>query len=74
MALRDLTDKAVLSAIAEFDRLGRDTFLKKYGFGKSRDYLLQHAGNLYDSKPIVGAAHGYLPNSKPLKFNDFSGG
>lgn len=74
MALSDLTAKAVLSAVAEFDRRGRDAFLKKYGFRKSRGYLLQHAGNLYNSKPIVGAAHGYLPNSAPLKFNDFSGG
>jgi hypothetical protein len=74
MALSDLTAETVLSAIAEFDRRGRDAFLKKYGFGKSRGYMLQQAGNLYDSKAIVGAAHGYLPNSKPLKFNDFSGG
>jgi hypothetical protein len=34
MALSDLTASAVLKAIEEFDRLGRDAFLKKYGFWK----------------------------------------
>jgi hypothetical protein len=34
MALSDLTDpSAVLQAIDQFDALGRDAFLQRYGFG-----------------------------------------
>jgi hypothetical protein len=41
MALSDLTDPdAVLRALAEFDRVGRDRFLKEHGFRKSRSYFL----------------------------------
>ena len=74
MALSDLTASAVLRAIEEFDQLGRDAFLEKYGFGKAREYLIQKDGRLYDSKAIVGAAHGYLPGQTALKPNDFYGG
>jgi 5-methylcytosine-specific restriction protein A len=59
MALSDLTASAVLKAIEEFDLLGRDSFLKKYGFGKARSYVLQKDGQSYDSKAIAGAAHGH---------------
>jgi len=74
MALTDLTDRAsVLKAIDEFDRHGRDAFLSKYGFGKATGYFVEHAGNLYDSKALAGAAHGYQHGS-PLKHTEFSGG
>ena len=72
--MSDLTASAVLRAIEEFDQLGRDAFLEKYGFGKAREYLIQKDGRLYDSKAIVGAAHGYLPGQTALKPNEFSGG
>lgn len=68
---------AVVAAIQEFDRVGRTYFLEKYGFGKSREYMLRDpaSGNLYDSKAIVGAAYGYaFPNEGPLIAADFSGG
>ncbi|MER8491704.1 DUF3578 domain-containing protein [Mesorhizobium australicum] len=59
----------------EFDQLGRDDFLTKYGFGPSRSYFVQRSGKLYDSKAIVGAAHGYQhPAVGPLRPEDFSGG
>ena len=76
MALGDLTSRqAVLDAIAEFDRLGRDAFLDKYGFGRARDYFLVVDGREYDSKAIVGAAHGYqFPEDGPLRADTFSGG
>lgn len=61
-----LTRKAVLAAVAEFDRLGRDPFLKKYGFRPARGYFLEFNGNRYDSKAIAGAAYGYLPG-KPAR-------
>lgn len=76
MGLSDITDRrAVLSAIAEFDELGRDRFLAKYGFGRSRGYWLVHDGKRYDSKAIVGAAHGYMQGTTgPLSATKFTGG
>lgn len=74
MALSDLTTVAVNQATQEFDLLGRDAFLKKYGFGRARSYMLQANGHSYDSKAIVGAAHGNLPGKLPLSAKEFSGG
>lgn len=68
---------AVQAALDEFVRLGRSTFLERYGFGKSRDYLVRNpsSGDLCDSKAVVGAAFGYqFPAEGPLKPGDFSGG
>lgn len=74
--LNELKDSnAVKQAIAEFDKIGRENFLKKYGFQPSREYLLQQDGKLYDSKAIVGAAFGYaFPRRGPLTSNQFKGG
>jgi putative restriction endonuclease len=76
MALSDITSRqAVRSATTEFDRLGRDDFLSRHGFGKARKYFLELDGHLYDSKAIVGVAHGYqFPGEGPLKSAEFSGG
>lgn len=75
MSLSQLTRHNVLQAVNEFDSLGRDSFLQKYGFKVSRTYLLLHEGQVYDSKAICGAAHQYLSeSSKPLGASDFSGG
>jgi 5-methylcytosine-specific restriction protein A len=75
MALGDLTREAILSATAEFDRLGRDAFLNRYGFRPARGYFLLQNGSKYDSKAVAGAAHGYLnPNLGPLRPSDFSRG
>jgi hypothetical protein len=54
LALSDLTKETVLKTVSEFDGLGREAFLARYGFGKSRGYFLQHGGKRYDSKPIAG--------------------
>jgi len=75
MALSDITRHAVLAAVDEYDRIGRPAYLAKYGFGPARQYLLILGDRSYDSKAIVGAAHGYLGGSfKALKAGDFSGG
>jgi hypothetical protein len=64
-----------MKAVKEFDEIGRDAFLKKYGFGPSRDYFLVVDGREYDSKAIVGAAHGFeFPDQGPLDRATFSGG
>lgn len=40
MALSDLTSPtAIRLAISECDRLGRDEFLRKYGYGYAREWL-----------------------------------
>jgi hypothetical protein len=76
MALGDLSSRsAVLQALAEYDRLGPDAFLRRYGFGRARAYYLLRDGRRYDSKAIAGAAHGYqFPQLGPLHAADFSGG
>jgi 5-methylcytosine-specific restriction protein A len=74
MSLADLTPETVRQAIAEFDRLGQDSFLSTYGFGKARDYFVVHNGQPYDSKAIAGVAHQYLPGRVALKSEEFSGG
>ncbi len=68
---------AVQAALDEYARLGRTAFLGRYGFGKSRDFLVRdtRTGQLCDSKAIVGAAFGYEhPATGPLKNTEFSGG
>lgn len=41
MTFNDLTVKsAVESAINEFEEIGREAFLSKYGFGPARSYFL----------------------------------
>jgi hypothetical protein len=76
VALADLTEAdAERQAIDEFKDLGRDAFLEKYGFGPARDWMLVYDGEHYDSKAIVGAAHGFqYPSLGPLTPPDFTGG
>ena len=60
--LNDLTRRGVESAVAEFDRIGREAFLAKYEFDKAWGYFL-------------GAAYGYdFPAVGALRPADFSGG
>ena len=60
MSAWDVTDpKAVRAAAAECDRIGRTVFLHKYGYGPAREYVLVMDGREYDSKAVLGVAHGY---------------
>lgn len=73
--ISDIDRAAVLRAIEEFDRLGRDTFLAQHGFGQSRAYFCRHEGKLYDSKAIIGVAHGFSGgNRSQLAASTFNGG
>lgn len=66
---------AVERAIAEYDELGRDAFLRKYGFGRGRTIFLTRNGDRYDAKAIVGAAVGFEhPDRGPLTHDDFASG
>ncbi|MHA7263461.1 HNH endonuclease [Arthrobacter sp. TMN-37] len=74
VALHDLTDReAVLRAMEEYDGIGRQAFLAKYGFGQAHKYLLVHKGRYYDSKAIVGVAHR-IQTGALLSRSEFSGG
>jgi hypothetical protein len=76
MALSDLTSPtAVRRAIEQCNHLGRDHFLKLFGFGEAREYLLGYQDTTYDSKAIAGVAHGIqYPSLGALKSTEFSGG
>jgi Domain of unknown function (DUF3883) len=73
-SINDITREAVLAAIAEYDQLGQEEFLHRYGFDRARQYILVHSGKRYDSKAIVGVAHGFLPGKATLAADEFSGG
>jgi 5-methylcytosine-specific restriction enzyme MrcB-like protein len=61
--------------MAEYDEIGRDAFLTRYGYGPARSYFVVHEGKRYDSKAIAGAAHGkQFPTEGSLAARDFSGG
>ena len=70
MTLGDVTDpEAVNAAMDEFDRIGSEAFLAKYGFGAATRYLVQRGERLYDSKAIAGVAHGYQhPHLAPTSY------
>ncbi|MGW5142904.1 HNH endonuclease [Nocardia beijingensis] len=74
MVLRDLTRDAVIAAIDEFDSVGREQFLAKYGFAESRRLFVVYEGKSYDSKALAGAAHAFLSGQPPLKATEISGG
>ena len=69
MAFKDIKNRdSVLKAVAELNELGREAFLERYGFRHARRYFLVVNGKRYDSKAIIGAAHGYeFHEAGPLK-------
>jgi hypothetical protein len=75
MSLHDLTHDSVLNAVREYDAVGREEFLRRYGFGPSKNYFLARNGHRYDSKAIAGVAHKFaVPGAGILKASEFSGG
>ncbi|WP_211265255.1 hypothetical protein [Actinacidiphila oryziradicis] len=73
MGISDVTRDGVLQALAEYDDVGGEVFLARYGFKPARTYRLVHDGRRYDSKAIVGVAHRHV-NGHALTSGDFSGG
>ncbi|WLQ33593.1 HNH endonuclease [Streptomyces castrisilvae] len=63
----------VLKALLEYDELGRDLFLTKYGYKPATGYLLLHEERTYDSKAIAGVAHKF-DQGRALKPEELSGG
>jgi hypothetical protein len=76
MRIAQLTSRdAVEQALNEFDLIGQEAFLRKYGFGKSNRFFLVRNGRRYDSKAIVGAALGYqFPEHGAIDHSAFGGG
>ncbi|MDN4520552.1 hypothetical protein QYF68_22415 [Mycolicibacterium austroafricanum] len=73
MALSDITRDGVLRAMREYDESGADSFLSKYGFAPATLYRVAEHGRQYDSKAIVGVAHGYS-TGQFWTASDFTGG
>ncbi|WP_344941250.1 hypothetical protein [Sphaerisporangium flaviroseum] len=73
MGLPDLRREMILTAVEEYDELGRDAFLERYGYGPARDYFLVYGNRRYDSKAIAGVAHRAV-GGRPLRASEFSGG
>ena len=42
VSLSAIGKDAIQAALDEFERIGREAFLDKYGFGEARDYRVQH--------------------------------
>lgn len=76
MSLDLLTDPAAVhAAMDEYDALGVDEFLKKYGYGHAKTYFVEREGRRYDSKAIAGVAVGKQnPARGALLSQEFSGG
>lgn len=68
-----VTRQHVLAAIHEYDEVGQDEFLSRYGFPLSKEYVLRHADHSYDSKAVLGAAFGYATGTAASS-EQFSGG
>ena len=76
MSLDLLTSpQAVHAAMDEFDNLGSEEFLRRYGYRRSKAYFVVRNGKAYELKAIAGVAVGKEhPNRGPLRANEFSGG
>jgi 5-methylcytosine-specific restriction protein A len=74
MALGDLTKDAVQLAIQEYDQLGADAFLSKYGFTDAKLYWITYNGKQYPSKAVAGVAHRFIDGSQLLPSSSFTGG
>ncbi|MCA8086319.1 DUF3883 domain-containing protein [Burkholderia cenocepacia] len=78
MSIQEIKDPtSIQAAMSEYDRVGRTDFLDKYGFTKSRNYMLRDSvtGRLYDLMSIVSAAYSYaFPERVPLSSIDIIGG
>jgi len=75
MAFTDLVERDhIQSAISEFKKMGRTSFLDVYGYGKAIQYFIEDEGDLFDAKAIFGVAFKFSEHGKPLEWDNFSGG
>ena len=65
MARGGIERDAVLKALGEYDKSGRDKFLAKHHFNRANQFYLQHEGRLYDAKAIVNVAYYHQHHVHP---------
>ena len=63
----DVQAEHVQAAMKEYDELGGDAFLRRYGLAHSRDYLIWDRGASYDSKAILGVALSHAEGKEPTR-------
>jgi hypothetical protein len=68
-----VTDRDVVRAIHEYDRLGADQFFSEHGFAPTTTYVPVWEGRHYPPKAILGTAHEFA-TGKRLGSGDFEGG
>jgi hypothetical protein len=68
-----VTDRDVLRAIHEYDRLGPDRFFSEHGFAPATTYELVRDGRHYPPKAILGVAYEFATGQR-LGSGDFEGG
>jgi Domain of unknown function (DUF3883) len=75
MGLGDIRREDVLGAIALLDDpVEGPRLLDELHLRRAKDYRLVYEGRFYDSKAVVGIAHGLGAGGKYLTSGDFSGG
>ena len=65
-----LSKEAILAALKDFDRRGREGFLQHYGYERARTQWILYADNKYDMKPIWRAAFGFMDGGRALTPED----
>ncbi|WP_246843481.1 HNH endonuclease [Allokutzneria sp. NRRL B-24872] len=66
VGIEDVTAPAVREALAEHDVLGLPAFCDRYGFDRTREFVITVDGRRYGTKVIAAAAHGRLPGCSSL--------
>jgi hypothetical protein len=75
MRLGDIRREDVLGAIALLDDPSEGPKLaKRLRYGPATDYRLLHKGKFYDSKPVIGIAHGLSPVGEFVSGRDLQAG
>ena len=75
MGLGDIRREDVLRAMALLDDpIEGPRLLEELHFKQAKDYRLVYEGRFYDSKAVVGIAHGLGAGGRYLTSGDFSGG
>lgn len=68
-----LETRHVSDAIDEYQKKGRDQFLKDNGFGKSTHYFIRQGGEHFDAKAIFAAAFKFSKLGRTLRGDEFRG-
>jgi hypothetical protein len=75
MAIGIILPEDVLAAIDLLDNpVEGPRLVKQLHYGPARSYRLLYNGRFYDSKPVVGIAHGVRNGGTYLSSRDFTGG